>query len=313
MQEWRRRAYLEAMGVSLWEPRDSEAKGGEAAAERPSVPELAMASTQTEPVAPDPSASRKAKVPAAGAPQPAVARDERPPLDDLLDSDPTTGDWVMERHDVGAVDLVPPSAVAPQPAQDVSNEVAQMDWAALARAVVECRACGLCETRTQTVFGVGDRQAELMIVGEAPGADEDRLGEPFVGRAGQLLTRMLAAIGLAREQVYIANVLKCRPPGNRNPTSEEALQCEPFLLRQMALIQPKLILSVGSVSAQHLLRTDTSVGRLRGRWLDFGEPGIPLRVTYHPAYLLRSPAQKAKAWEDLTEVRRRLDALRARR
>lgn len=192
------------------------------------------------------------------------------------------------------------------PAPGPVSEVAAMDWDALQQTVAACRACELCKTRTQTVFGVGDRQADLMIIGEAPGADEDRRGEPFVGRAGQLLNLMLAAIGLNREQVYIANVLKCRPPGNRDPGTGEALRCEPFLMRQIALIRPRVLLSVGRISAQKLLKTDTSIGKLRARWFEFGPDGTPLTVTYHPAYLLRSPDQKAKAWQDLIQVARRL-------
>jgi len=184
--------------------------------------------------------------------------------------------------------------------------VAEMDWENLSRAVSGCRACGLCETRTQTVFGVGDRRADLMVIGEAPGADEDRQGEPFVGRAGGLLNLMLAAIGLARERVYIANVLKCRPPANRDPRPEEVLRCEPFLMRQIALIRPRVLLSVGRISAQKLLKTDAPIGRLRGRWFEFGPDEIPLTVTYHPAYLLRSPDQKVKAWQDLLQIAHRL-------
>lgn len=187
-----------------------------------------------------------------------------------------------------------------------SGAVAALDWGPLQQAVAACRACELCKTRTQTVFGVGNRHADLMIIGEAPGADEDRQGEPFVGRAGQLLNLMLAAIGLKREQVYIANILKCRPPGNRDPRSEEALRCEPFLMRQIALIRPRVLLSVGRISAQKLLKTDTPIGKLRGRWFEFGPDGTPLIVTYHPAYLLRSPDQKAKAWQDLIQIVRRL-------
>jgi DNA polymerase len=187
-----------------------------------------------------------------------------------------------------------------------SPDPASMDWNALEAAVSACRACGLCETRTNTVFGVGNRNADLLIIGEAPGADEDRAGEPFVGRAGQLLNRMLAAIGFAREQVYIANVLKCRPPGNRDPHPAEAEQCEAYLMRQIELLRPRAILCVGRVAAQSVLQTDALLGSLRGRWLAFRNGAIPLRVTYHPAYLLRSPDQKAKAWEDLLEVARRL-------
>jgi len=187
-----------------------------------------------------------------------------------------------------------------------SSNPADMDWEQLHQAVTSCRACELCETRTQTVFGVGDRGADLMIIGEAPGADEDRQGEPFVGRAGQLLNLMLEAIGLARKQVYIANILKCRPPGNRDPRPEEALRCEPYLMRQIALVRPRVLLSVGRISAQKLLETDAPIGRLRGRWFDFGPEAIPLTVTYHPAYLLRSPDQKSKAWQDLVQIARRL-------
>ena len=196
-------------------------------------------------------------------------------------------------------------AAAADPAPLLTDPAA-LDWDGLAAAVAGCRACALCETRTRTVFGVGDRQAHLLVIGEAPGADEDRAGEPFVGRAGQLLNQMLAAIGLERDQVYIANILKCRPPGNRNPHPGEVRQCQGYLARQVELIRPRVILSVGAVSAQHLLGTDTPVGHLRGRWFDYGPAAVPLRVTYHPAYLLRSPEQKGKAWEDLIAVARRL-------
>ncbi|AGA92032.1 uracil-DNA glycosylase, family 4 [Thioflavicoccus mobilis 8321] len=200
----------------------------------------------------------------------------------------------------------PPAPPATPPGGGRTGEIVTLDWDGLRRAVAGCRACTLCETRTQTVFGVGSPHADLMLIGEAPGADEDRAGEPFVGRAGQLLNRMLQAIGLEREQVFIANILKCRPPGNRDPRSEEAAYCEPFLLRQIALLSPKVILALGRVSAQGLLRTDASIGRLRGRWHRFADAGVPLYVTYHPAYLLRTPAQKAAAWQDLQAVRRRL-------
>jgi DNA polymerase len=181
-----------------------------------------------------------------------------------------------------------------------------MDWPALGEAVRSCRACVLCETRAQTVFGVGDKTADLMIIGEAPGAEEDRKGEPFVGRAGQLLDLMLAAIGIGREQVYIANILKCRPPGNRDPRPEESAACRGFLMRQIQLVAPRVVLSVGRVSAQNLLETDEAVGRLRGRWFELAPDSVPLTVTYHPSYLLRSPEQKAKAWQDLQQVARRL-------
>lgn len=177
--------------------------------------------------------------------------------------------------------------------------VAQLDWDALQARVAGCTLCGLEKTRTQTVFGVGNRSAEWMVVGEAPGADEDSKGEPFVGRAGQLLNEMLWALGLAREAVYIANVLKCRPPGNRDPSPNEVACCEPYLKRQVVLIKPKIILAVGRIAAQNLLKTDTRIGALRGRIHRYADTGIPLVVTYHPAYLLRSPLEKRKAWDDL--------------
>lgn len=177
--------------------------------------------------------------------------------------------------------------------------VAGLDWDALRQRVRDCRACALRAGCTQTVFGVGNAQADLLVIGEAPGADEDRQGEPFVGRAGQLLNAMLLAMGLKREAVFIANIVKCRPPENRDPKAEEALQCEAYLLRQIELIQPRMILAVGRVAAQNLLKSDITVGKLRGRVHAFGERRIPLVVTYHPAYLLRSPEQKGKSWKDL--------------
>jgi uracil-DNA glycosylase family 4 len=176
--------------------------------------------------------------------------------------------------------------------------------------VASCESCALHRTRTQTVFGVGNPSADLLIVGEAPGADEDRQGKPFVGRAGQLLNRMLAAIQLSREQVYIANVLKCRPPNNRDPKPEEATACNAFLERQIELIEPRVILAVGRISAQWLLQSDRPIGSLRGVAHRFGADGIALVATYHPAYLLRSPKAKAKAWQDLILVSRLLQASR---
>ena len=178
-----------------------------------------------------------------------------------------------------------------------SAAIAAMDWDALAAAVRGCTACGLRAGCTQTVFGVGDRRARWLVIGEAPGADEDRQGEPFVGRAGQLLNSMLTAIGLKREQVYIANVLKCRPPGNRDPKPEEAETCRPYLERQIALIKPGIILALGRIAAQNLLNTETPIGKLRGGVHRLG--GVPVVVTYHPAYLLRSPSEKRKSWVDL--------------
>ncbi len=172
-----------------------------------------------------------------------------------------------------------------------------LDWDALQQCVADCTRCELSASRTQTVFGVGNRNADWLIVGEAPGAEEDRRGEPFVGRAGQLLDLMLQAIGQNRERVFIANILKCRPPNNRDPKPGEAAACRSYLDRQIALVQPKIILAVGKIAAQHLLECSDTVGRMRGKAHALGE--IPLVVTYHPAYLLRSPSQKKKAWSDL--------------
>ncbi len=243
--------------------------------------------------------------------------------------------WVSRAADAGPapvdataspVDEVPPWLLdVPPPAEEYAPDcgdgmlaaeapfhtanddgVARLDWPALEQRVARCEGCELSKTRTNTVFGVGDRQAGLMVIGEAPGADEDRQGEPFVGRAGQLLNAMLLAIGLKREQVFIANILKCRPPGNRDPRVEEVTCCEPFLRRQVQLVTPRVILAVGRVAAQNLLKSEEPVGRMRGREYLFGD--IPVIVSYHPAYLLRSPDQKAKAWIDLQRAMRMLRA-----
>jgi DNA polymerase len=177
-----------------------------------------------------------------------------------------------------------------------------MDWSELSEAVAGCTRCALHQSRTQTVFGVGDPNADWMIIGEAPGAEEDRRGEPFVGRAGKLLDEMLRAAGQNRASVFIANILKCRPPNNRDPKPEESRECRAYLERQIELVQPRIILAVGRIAAHLLLETDTPVGRLRGTRHQLGD--IPLVVTYHPAYLLRSPSQKRKSWEDLCLARK---------
>ena len=182
--------------------------------------------------------------------------------------------------------------------EEAPKEIPARGWIPLKASVSGCTKCGLHKTRAQTVFGVGDENADWMLIGEAPGAEEDRLGDPFVGQAGKLLDNMLAAIGLTRRKnVYIANVLKCRPPGNRNPTPEEVAQCSPHLLQQIELIKPKLIVAMGRFAAQTLLETGVSIASLRGRVHRYA--GVPLIVTYHPAYLLRTLEDKAKAWEDL--------------
>jgi uracil-DNA glycosylase family 4 len=198
--------------------------------------------------------------------------------------------------------------------------VAQMGWDELERAVAGCTACGLCKTRTQTVFGVGHREAQWMVIGEAPGAEEDLRGEPFVGQAGRLLDSILSAAGLGRtasgeSAVYIANVVKCRPPGNRNPEPEEAARCEPYLRRQIELLRPRMILLLGRVAAQAVLGTDASIAALRGRVHHCALAGqsTPVIVTYHPAYLLRNLADKAKVWADLCLAREVFDRTSERR
>ena len=203
---------------------------------------------------------------------------------------------------VAATVAKPAAAESAIDADDRAGRIARMEWAELKASVAACTVCGLRKTCTQTVFGVGDERANWLLVGEAPGADEDARGEPFVGQAGRLLDSMLAGIALKRgENVYIANVLKCRPPGNRNPEHAEVAQCSPFLARQVELIRPKLILAMGRFACQTLLATDASIGSLRGRTHRY--QGVPLVVTYHPAYLLRSLPDKAKAWEDLCFAR----------
>lgn len=195
---------------------------------------------------------------------------------------------------------LPREAVEPGVVESPVSSVASvhdLDWDELRQCVADCTRCELAASRTQTVFGVGNRNADWMIIGEAPGAEEDRRGEPFVGRAGKMLDEMLRAIGQSRESVFIANILKCRPPNNRDPKPAEAAECRGYLERQIAMVKPNIILAVGRIAAQNLLASDEPVGRMRGRRHDLN--GIPLVVTYHPAYLLRSPSQKRKSWSDL--------------
>jgi DNA polymerase len=217
-------------------------------------------------------------------------------------------EWVPRRGGVAAAAV---AATMPEPPTG-TPEVAltplppdlAAEWGQLRSEVATCSKCALHSSRTQGVFGVGNPQADWLVIGEAPGAEEDRRGEPFVGRAGQLLDAMLKAIGLSREtNVFIANVLKSRPPGNRDPRPEEVAACLPYLVRQIALMRPRLILAVGRIAAQNLLGTDMPLGRLRGKVHHFGELNTPLIVTYHPAYLLRTPADKRKAWDDLKFAR----------
>ena len=257
----RQLAMLGEMGIRLWV-----------------APGEVDTTVEPECVSPAPAAVRAAPAPAR-APQPEPAEPAEPAAP-------------MRRADAsrGAGDALP-------------SAVATLGWPALREAVAACTACKLCEGRRQTVFGIGNPRAHWMIVGEAPGEQEDRQGEPFVGKSGQLLDNMLAAIALTRgeaepeRQVYIANTIKCRPPGNRNPEPGELAACEPFLVRQVQLVQPKMIIAMGRFAVHSLLRSAEPIGKLRGRVHHY--QGVPLIVTYHPAYLLRNPQDKARAWDDL--------------
>ena len=297
----RQQAQLREMGLRLWGPGD--AAPGAAAAQ---TAEATPAGT--------------APPPAAGSTAPgAEALTARPPGPAAMPV--SAAMQVPAAMPVPAAMQVPPARPAaaalarpadtggPLPASTRADAaaIAQLDWPALQAAVADCRACGLCQDRRQTVFGTGHRRAHCMVVGEAPGEQEDLAGEPFVGPSGQLLDRMLAALGLTRgvaahdaepaRQVYIANTLKCRPPLNRNPLAGELATCQPFLERQVALVQPRVILAMGRFAVQSLLGSDQAIGKLRGRLHQWH--GVPLVVTYHPAYLLRQPADKARAWDDL--------------
>ena len=290
----RQRAMLAEMGIKLWAP--SAPRAVEVAPEK----EAARAGETSAGAEFD-----SKPTPATSLQPPAAAPFVRPPVRAIAAPLPT------------APAAPAPTALGPRP-----EGVADMDWPQLEATVAACRACGLCAGRTQTVFGVGARSADWMVIGEAPGENEDRQGQPFVGQAGKLLDAMLAAIGLSRQVedtpesvaasahpagaegqkvlkrgVYIANVLKCRPPGNRNPQPDEIAQCEPYLRRQVALVQPKVILAMGRFAVQSLLQTTEPIGRLRGRVHQY--QGVPVIVTYHPAYLLRALPEKAKAWQDL--------------
>ena len=215
--------------------------------------------------------------------------------------------WQLRQPAAGVPELVAENGA---PSAIPSATVA-LDWAPLLAAIRDCQACALCEGRKQAVPGIGDHQADWLLVGEGPGAEEDERGEPFVGQAGKLLDNMLAAIELRRgEDVYIANAVKCRPPNNRTPEADESAACRPWLARQIELLQPRLIVALGRPAAQTLLQTEVKIGEARGQLFKYGE--IPVIVTYHPAYLLRNPADKAKSWEDLLFARRTMAALKPR-
>jgi len=276
-------AYLQAMGIQVWASREAVQDVA------PDVPgrEMPLETAQTDIVSP--------QILPDVAPVPSVSESEPLPVVSDVSVGNTGAD---EEPPLPTDDFMPGldmSEVSSQPAPVI--DVSRLGWPELQTTVSSCTACELHKTRTQTVFGVGNRTAQWMIIGEAPGADEDQQGEPFVGRAGQLLNSMLKALGLRREQVFIANILKCRPPDNRNPQPEEIAQCEAFLQRQVALVKPKVILAVGGVAAHNLLKRDTPVSKLRSQLHHYGE--TPLVVTYHPAYLLRKPSEKAKSWIDL--------------
>jgi uracil-DNA glycosylase family 4 len=281
------RAMLREMGVPAFWPQDEATSSAPA-----SVPATSTAPLQADSAAPVLAEPRQAVAPAATTANPIAPADRAATRAPIKVAEPAPARVLTTAEAV----------LGPRP-----EGVDTMDWPALQSAVAGCQACTLCSSRTQTVFGVGHQQANWMIVGEAPGEQEDKQGEPFVGRAGQLLDRMLQAVGLTRseappeQQVYIANVLKCRPPANRNPLPQEVAQCEPFLHRQMALVQPKVILAMGRFAVQTLLKSSEPIGRLRGRV--HMVQGVPVVVTYHPAYLLRNPADKALAWDDLCLAR----------
>jgi uracil-DNA glycosylase len=240
---------------------------------------------------------REAVSPGIGSPAGDLAEDSTPEPPALLASP-------RRREDDGPslFPSPPPPAPPVRPALDPEARAARL--AEISAAVAACRLCRLCEGRNKTVFGSGDPAAELMFIGEGPGAEEDRQGLPFVGRAGELLTKIIQAIGRTRDEVYIANIVKCRPPGNRDPQPDEVAACRPYLEEQIALVAPKAIVALGRIAAQTLLGTDAPIGRLRGRW--FTVLGVQTMVTYHPAALLRNPALKRPTWEDMQQVRDRL-------
>ncbi len=307
MHEARRLAYLHAMGISVWRLRGATAAGaaptrtadGTAPARDAAPPRPGTAAAGSAPVTAPPDGRQTPPAQDTASAQ-TPAQDEPPPWTDADLAGLPAEDASMGLSPAG------PADTAGEPSR--AQAVAAMDWPALEQAVAGCRACGLCERRTNTVFGVGERNASVMFIGEGPGADEDRRGEPFVGRAGQLLNRMLAAAGRKREEVYIANIVKCRPPNNRDPSTDEAAACRAYLERQIALVAPALIVCLGRVPATNLLGTADAVGKLRGRVHRYGPTGTPLLVTYHPSYYLRAPEQKAKGWEDLQRMLALLDA-----
>lgn len=297
-----KRAYLAALGIPLWLPRSNHPSlAQEGNSEEPDSVANLLPPSREGPASGGDEADADFSPTSLSPPSPRLTPQEGKERN-------ADDDWTPPPDDNWEPVFAMDADDTPHAPSAISREarIAQMDWETLTTEARQCAACELCATRTQVVFGIGNRQAEWLVIGEAPGADEDRQGEPFVGRAGKLLNPMLLAIGLKREQVYIANILKCRPPENREPTPAETVKCHPFLEQQIMLIRPRIILAVGRIAAQNLLETDTPIGKLRGRVHHFGPACIPLVVTYHPAYLLRSPREKRKAWDDLRLARRTL-------
>ena len=278
--------YLKAMGIQVWVRRNLPS----ALPEEPApVNEPAISSEPTQVV------SDKTPPAIAESPVPSPMMATSPPAVAQV-STPTTPKPPL-----------PDTSQISEPPENSS--VPELNWDTLQSQVATCTNCELHKTRTNTVFGVGDQQADLILIGEAPGADEDAQAEPFVGKAGKLLNAMLYAIDFKREDVYIANVIKCRPPNNRNPHAQELACCNEFLRHQIALIKPKLIVAVGRISAQYLLATQTPIGKLRGQRFEYGETKIPLIATYHPAYLLRRPTEKRQSWLDLQFISKTMSEL----
>jgi uracil-DNA glycosylase len=304
----RQRRMLAAMGVRLWSPAPTATP---AAAPPPAAEAGAATAVAERPVE---------VAPVARAPAPQVARAPAAPPVGPAATAPTPA---RATTTIAAAAAKVQETLADPVLAERAAHIATLAWGPLQDAVASCTACGLCESRRQTVFGVGHARADWMVVGEAPGEQEDIAGEPFVGPAGQLLDQMLRAVGQSRRaapgegreddqagdpsrRVFIANTLKCRPPRNRNPEPEEMARCEPFLKRQVALVQPRLILLMGRFAVRQLLKSDDAIGKLRGRVHRY--EGIPVIVTYHPAYLLRNLPEKAKAWEDLCLAKETADA-----
>ncbi|MFZ1386015.1 MAG: uracil-DNA glycosylase [Thiolinea sp.] len=273
MDRQTRSRYLKAMGIPLWIPKDLDTA---------IEPELAAEITP-----------------------PTLESDWIEPVPPAVKATHSSMDLSELFPDQAKKPIVAAQTISTKPTvlNSKTPDCSQLNWDELQASVEACQLCELHKTRTQTVFGAGHQQARCMVIGEAPGAEEDRQGLPFVGKSGQLLTNMLASIQIARENIYIANILKCRPPNNRDPKPDEAACCRGYLERQIALIQPQLIMVVGRIAAHNLLQTTTPLGRLRGSVHTLPNSNVPVIVTYHPAYLLRQPAEKRRAWQDLQLAR----------